>query len=133
MERFFRGRNRKTAAGKLMNYISERRDMINYPEFQAKGWQIGSGPTEARCKTTTSRLKGRDAAGRAAMRKPLPRSPHSKTAGNGNTIGKSPTPQKLKHASIPGRTPRRGVPSFTGALGKLGKSGLSYLTDRFSK
>jgi len=31
--------------------------MINYPEFIAKGWQIGSGPTEARCKTSTSRLK----------------------------------------------------------------------------
>jgi hypothetical protein len=33
--------------------------MINYPEFIAKGWQIGSGPTESRCKTSTSRLKGR--------------------------------------------------------------------------
>ena len=32
--------------------------MIRYPEFQAKGWQIGSGPTEALCKTTTARLKG---------------------------------------------------------------------------
>jgi hypothetical protein len=29
-----------------------------YPEFQAKGWQIGSGPTEATCKTLTARLKG---------------------------------------------------------------------------
>ncbi len=33
--------------------------MIRYPEFspRKKGWQIGSGPTEAMCKTTTARLK----------------------------------------------------------------------------
>lgn len=51
-----RGRKR-AAATKLLNYVVERRNMINYPEFVAKGWQIGSGPTEARCKTSTSRLK----------------------------------------------------------------------------
>jgi hypothetical protein len=51
-----RGRKR-AAATKLINYVVERREMINYPEFTAKGWQIGSGPTEARCKTSTSRLK----------------------------------------------------------------------------
>ena len=28
------------------------------PDFQAKGWQIGSGPTEATRKTLTARLKG---------------------------------------------------------------------------
>ena len=32
--------------------------MICYPAFLAKGWQIGSGPTEATCKTLTARLKG---------------------------------------------------------------------------
>ena len=41
-----------------LNYVSERREMIRYPEFLAKGWQIGSGPTEATCKTLTARLKG---------------------------------------------------------------------------
>ena len=51
-----RGKRRK-AADRLLNYIVERRDMINYPEFAAKGWQIGSGPTEAACKTSTARLK----------------------------------------------------------------------------
>lgn len=50
---------KKKAADRLLNYVSERRDMINYPEFRARGWQIGSGPTESRCKTSTSRLKGR--------------------------------------------------------------------------
>lgn len=54
-----KGTRRKKAADRLMNYVSERRNMISYPEFRAKGWQIGSGPTESRCKTSTSRLKGR--------------------------------------------------------------------------
>lgn len=51
-----RGKKRQ-AADRLLNYVVERRDMINYPEFAAHGWHIGSGPTEARCKTSTSRLK----------------------------------------------------------------------------
>lgn len=45
-------------ADRLLGYISERRDMIRYPEFLAAGWQIGSGPIEAQCKTTTARVKG---------------------------------------------------------------------------
>jgi len=53
-----RGRKRK-AADRLLGYVAERRGMIRYREFRALGWQIGSGPTEAQCKTTTSRLKGR--------------------------------------------------------------------------
>jgi hypothetical protein len=51
-------RGQRKPADRLLNYISERREMIKYPEFQAKGWQIGSGPTEATCKTLTARLKG---------------------------------------------------------------------------
>jgi hypothetical protein len=53
-----RGKRRKEAT-RLINYVVDRRDMINYPEFVSRGWQIGSGPTESRCKTSTSRLKGR--------------------------------------------------------------------------
>ncbi len=41
-----------------MNYVSERREMIKYREFLAKGWQIGSGPTEATCKTLTAQAEG---------------------------------------------------------------------------
>jgi hypothetical protein len=52
-----RGGQRK-AADRLLSYVNERREMIKYPEFLAKGWQIGSGPTEATCKTLTARLKG---------------------------------------------------------------------------
>lgn len=37
---------------------SERHAMIKDPEFQANGRPIGSGPTEATCKTLTARLKG---------------------------------------------------------------------------
>jgi hypothetical protein len=51
-----RGKKRQ-AADRLLNYVVERRDMISYPEFTAHGWHIGSGPTEARCKTSTARLK----------------------------------------------------------------------------
>ena len=54
-----KGKVKKAAADRLLNYISDRREMINYPEFQTKNWQIGSGPTESRCKTSTQRLKGR--------------------------------------------------------------------------
>lgn len=53
-----RGAAKRQAADSLMAYVSERRDMILYPQFAAKGWQIGSGPTEATCKTLTARLKG---------------------------------------------------------------------------
>jgi hypothetical protein len=49
----------KSEADRLLNYVQERQAMICYPEFRNKDWQIGSGPTESRCKTTTSRLKGR--------------------------------------------------------------------------
>jgi hypothetical protein len=50
---------KRRAADRLLQYVAERRDMIRYPEFRAKHWQIGSGPTEAECKTTPHRVKGR--------------------------------------------------------------------------
>jgi hypothetical protein len=53
-----RGKKRG-AAHRLMQYAAERQDMIRYPQFRERGWQIGSGPTEAQCKTTTHRVKGR--------------------------------------------------------------------------
>jgi hypothetical protein len=51
-------RGKRSAADGLLFYVSERSDMIRYPEFIAKGWQIGSGPTEATCRTLTDRVKG---------------------------------------------------------------------------
>jgi hypothetical protein len=50
---------KRAEANRLLNFVSERQEMIRYPEFREQGWQIGSGPTEAQCKTTTQRLKGR--------------------------------------------------------------------------
>ena len=52
------GRRQRPAADRLLSYVSERKEMIQYPDFRDKGWQIGSGPTEATCKTLTARLKG---------------------------------------------------------------------------
>jgi hypothetical protein len=52
-----RGGTKREAADALMHYVAERREMICYPEFLGRGWQIGSGPTEASCKTATARLK----------------------------------------------------------------------------
>ena len=49
-----------TKAGELLlNYVTDRREMIQYPKFLELGRQIGSGPTESMCKATTQRIKGR--------------------------------------------------------------------------
>lgn len=50
---------KRAAANRLLQYATERREIIRYPQFRQKHWQIGSGPTEAECKTTTHRVKGR--------------------------------------------------------------------------
>lgn len=50
---------KREAADQLLGYVAERREMIRYPEFLNRGWQIGSGPTEAQCGTATQRIKGR--------------------------------------------------------------------------
>jgi hypothetical protein len=42
----------------LIHYVAELKDMIRFPEFRQKHGQIGSGPTEAECKTITQRVKG---------------------------------------------------------------------------
>jgi hypothetical protein len=52
-----RGAKRKEA-DRLIDYVSDRREMIRYPEFIAKGWQIGSGPMESQCRVTPDRVKG---------------------------------------------------------------------------
>ena len=53
-----RGKVKRKAADRLLHFVSERREMIRYPEFRERGWQIGSGPTESQCKLCTKRLKG---------------------------------------------------------------------------
>lgn len=68
--RGLRGKKRQSANA-LLGYVAERSSMIRYPEFRSLGWDIGSGPTESECKTTTHRVKGRgrrwDAANAEAM------------------------------------------------------------------
>jgi len=54
-----RGSAKRQAAEALLDYMSERDDMIRYQEFLERGRQIGSGPTESMCKATRQRVKGR--------------------------------------------------------------------------
>ena len=53
-----KGKANREAADRLMKFISLRKEMIRYPAFRQRGWQIGSGPTESQCKLCTKRLKG---------------------------------------------------------------------------
>jgi len=53
-----RAKNKREALAKLRQYVVKRVAMLDYPTFSEKGYEIGSGPTEAFCKTLTRRLKG---------------------------------------------------------------------------
>jgi hypothetical protein len=53
------GPARLEAARLLLNYVTDRQEMIQYPKFLEMGRQIGSGPTESMCKATRQRVKGR--------------------------------------------------------------------------
>lgn len=48
---------KRESLDKLRRYINERRDMLDYAGARRDGKDIGSGPTEASCKTLTMRLK----------------------------------------------------------------------------
>lgn len=43
---------------KLIGYFENNRHRTDYPRYREKGWDIGSGPTEAGCKIIGERLKG---------------------------------------------------------------------------
>lgn len=47
----------RAAVDALLNYLRPRLAMINYPAARARGWDIGSGPTESTCKQLSARLK----------------------------------------------------------------------------
>ena len=53
-----RSRTKREALSSLEHYVAKRMEMTDYPRFIAAGFDIGSGPTEAKCKTVPSRLKG---------------------------------------------------------------------------
>src|SRR5262245_36100395 len=52
------GKADQEAAKALLGCLTPRREMIRHPEFPARGWQIGWGPMESPCRTTTDRWKG---------------------------------------------------------------------------
>jgi hypothetical protein len=51
--------SRRRAADLLINYVTDRRELIDYPRFLKEQWQIGSGPTESQCNQIPRRVKGR--------------------------------------------------------------------------
>lgn len=57
LKRRFRSGAKRKALEDLRDYLTERLDMLDYRSALANGWDIGSGPTEAMCKTLTLRLK----------------------------------------------------------------------------
>ena len=56
--RSLRSAGKRKALSDLEQYVVKRAEMVDYPTFLAKGYDLGSGPTEAFCKTLTARLKG---------------------------------------------------------------------------
>jgi hypothetical protein len=50
---------KRKSADLLINYVTDRREMIDYPRFLKEQWQIGSGPTESQCKLVPRRVKSR--------------------------------------------------------------------------
>jgi hypothetical protein len=52
-----RAKAKRQSLASLRDYLINRLDMLHYPQALAQGWDIGSGPTEAMCKTLTLRLK----------------------------------------------------------------------------
>jgi hypothetical protein len=56
--RSLRSPTKREELRKLEQYVAKRCDMLDYPTFRARGFDLGSGPTEAFCKTLTARLKG---------------------------------------------------------------------------
>lgn len=49
---------KREALRRLRGYVADRRDMLNYPAARRRGWDIGSGPTEAAGKNLALRLRG---------------------------------------------------------------------------
>ena len=58
LRKTLRAAGKRQALESLSRFIVAHQEMMRYPEFAAAGYEIGSGPTEAFCKTLTSRLKG---------------------------------------------------------------------------
>lgn len=57
LEKKMRSTTQRQSLRKLRDYVVNRIEMLDYRGALAKGWDIGSGPTEAMCKNLTLRLK----------------------------------------------------------------------------
>jgi hypothetical protein len=57
LEKKVRSAAKRKSLRKLRDYVVSRMEMLDYRGALAKGWDIGSGPTEAMCKNLTLRLK----------------------------------------------------------------------------
>ena len=55
---FRRSPAKREAARRLRGYVDERRDMTDYPRYRRRGWDVGSGPTEAGGKDLAARVRG---------------------------------------------------------------------------
>lgn len=42
----------------VRNHVAKNQHRTAYPEYRARGWDVGSGPTEAGCKILAGRVKG---------------------------------------------------------------------------
>lgn len=49
---------KREALRQLRGYIEDRREMLDYQRFRRRGWDIGSGPTEAGGKDLAARIRG---------------------------------------------------------------------------
>lgn len=58
LRKTLRSAGKRKALASLSRFLATRKPMLQYPQFRAAGYEIGSGPTEAFCKTLTGRLKG---------------------------------------------------------------------------
>lgn len=58
LERSTRSPTKRRALRQLRGYIAERVDMVDYPAARRRGWDIGSGPTEAAGKNLALRVRG---------------------------------------------------------------------------
>lgn len=54
-----RSPRKRSALDGLMQYVAQRKDLMNYPRCDQRGWDVGSGSTESMCNTMTRRLKQR--------------------------------------------------------------------------
>lgn len=57
LQKKLRSADKRNALRLLRKYMVDRWEMVDYPRALARGWDIGSGPTEAMCKNLTLRLK----------------------------------------------------------------------------